>query len=496
MEDIKEKQNIPKVEEGYIYKTTCLVNGKWYIGSRSFESVRKATRGKVDLNLNSKPEDCLLDNKYLGSGQVLRRAIKVYGLHNFTKEILKISSDCRNEESQILRDLGAKLDLNSYNLMDGAPSGSSLDGKVGRKVILVNTGEEFISVSQAARAYGVAVTGIGSCCRKEIVYCGFAKDGETPLVWRFAEDYEPSADKVIGLEIVKTRRAVIRLNDGEIFPSITAAAKACNLSMMPIMNMCLYENYSSNVMTMPNGELMSWQYYDEWLKKPKDFIRKSVKNLSKAVVLLNTGEEFVNAAEAAKAYGLLNNQVITDVIYNPYRITIGVRPDTDNLIWIRPKYLEVINKEEVLNGRPVVAIVKYGEYASQVIYFDSVRDALMRKKEFGIRWQLSRLMIEEICRGWRNCNNEVDWMYTDDYIEHGELFQRSEHYIHPVKSPVICLDTKVVYPNISTAAKQTNTNPSIIMRCCSGDLEKANVKNSNLSLRWQFHKEYLDGKNQ
>ena len=48
-----------------IYKTTCLVNYKIYIG----QSIRNK-------------------NYYLGSGKLLLKAIKKYGKNNFTKEIL------------------------------------------------------------------------------------------------------------------------------------------------------------------------------------------------------------------------------------------------------------------------------------------------------------------------------------------------------------------------------------------------------------------------
>ncbi len=53
----------------YIYKTTCLLNDKIYVGHHSSN----------DLN-----------DKYLGSGAYFKRAVKQYGKENFKKEILEV----------------------------------------------------------------------------------------------------------------------------------------------------------------------------------------------------------------------------------------------------------------------------------------------------------------------------------------------------------------------------------------------------------------------
>jgi group I intron endonuclease len=56
----------------YIYKTTNLINGKYYIGMHSTSN---------------------LEDGYLGSGNRIRRSIKIYGKENFKCEILEMLPD-------------------------------------------------------------------------------------------------------------------------------------------------------------------------------------------------------------------------------------------------------------------------------------------------------------------------------------------------------------------------------------------------------------------
>ena len=57
------------MKQHYIYLTTNKINGMKYIGKHYGE----------------------LDDSYLGSGKILKRAIEKYGKENFEKSILSIS---------------------------------------------------------------------------------------------------------------------------------------------------------------------------------------------------------------------------------------------------------------------------------------------------------------------------------------------------------------------------------------------------------------------
>ena len=89
-----------------IYKTTNNIDGKIYIG-------KHLTR---DIN-----------NKYLGSGKYLQRAIDKHGIENFTKEILHIfdnEADMNAKEKELVTEEFVLLETN-YNLCVGGQGGWS-----------------------------------------------------------------------------------------------------------------------------------------------------------------------------------------------------------------------------------------------------------------------------------------------------------------------------------------------------------------------------------
>lgn len=88
----------------YLYKTTCLVTGRWYIGMHSTNN---------------------LNDGYMGSGKRLRRSIRKHGIENHTKEILEFFENrdllLEGEKKTITEDM--VLDNNCMNLMGGGKGG-------------------------------------------------------------------------------------------------------------------------------------------------------------------------------------------------------------------------------------------------------------------------------------------------------------------------------------------------------------------------------------
>lgn len=93
-----------------IYKTTNLLNGKFYIGKHQTENK---------------------DDSYLGSGVALEKAIKKYGRNNFIREILfecDSEEEMNQKEKEIITDDLIK-NKNCYNIGLGGEGGAMFKGR-------------------------------------------------------------------------------------------------------------------------------------------------------------------------------------------------------------------------------------------------------------------------------------------------------------------------------------------------------------------------------
>lgn len=88
-----------------IYKTTNLITKAWYVG-----------------------KDSLNKSNYLGSGKILKLAIKKYGIENFTKEILDYAVDLNELAEKEIFYIKQEKETNEnkcYNITDGGSGGDT-----------------------------------------------------------------------------------------------------------------------------------------------------------------------------------------------------------------------------------------------------------------------------------------------------------------------------------------------------------------------------------
>ena len=119
----------------YIYKTTNNINGKFYYGKHYG----------------------LLDDDYLGSGTIIKQAIKKYGKENFTKEIIYIATDEADAYEMESCIVGQDLveDKMCYNQMIGGKGAAS--GKNNHNYGKKQTIESNIKRSKALKGQRVGV---------------------------------------------------------------------------------------------------------------------------------------------------------------------------------------------------------------------------------------------------------------------------------------------------------------------------------------------------
>lgn len=123
-----------------IYKTTNILNGKYYIGMHRTNE---------------------LEDGYIGSGKTLKKAIEKYGIENFTKEILHVfdnEQDMKDKEKELVI-----ISEETYNLCEGGHGGF---GYINRNNIN-NKNHEHIRVLVAHKLRGRKNIKISNSLRKQ-----------------------------------------------------------------------------------------------------------------------------------------------------------------------------------------------------------------------------------------------------------------------------------------------------------------------------------------
>jgi hypothetical protein len=101
-----------------VYKTTCLVNNKIYVG---YHKTQK------------------LNDGYIGSGTSFENSVRLYGKENFRREILEFCISLKHmdiQERYWVKELHANDKKIGYNITDGGGGGDTITNHPDKKIIL------------------------------------------------------------------------------------------------------------------------------------------------------------------------------------------------------------------------------------------------------------------------------------------------------------------------------------------------------------------------
>lgn len=254
---------------GFVYITTNHVNGKQYIGQRKYDK-----QGKW--------------KEYLGSGVVLSKAIKKYGLENFSKEIIE---NCETKEELNAREkfwinyFNAVDSDNFYNIAKGGDGGNTLAGYTEQQL------EEHSKILSNALK-------------------GVINQGKN----------NPMA------------KQVICLNNMKIFDTTIEASNYANTSDYMIQQCC---NEKSQLKTAGNdpvtNERLQWEYYIP--NKTYEFIpyEKDTTNITRKVICKELGITFDSLTEGAQYIGKTKHTLWCHL--NGYAKSCGKSDNGEKLHW-------------------------------------------------------------------------------------------------------------------------------------------------------------------
>lgn len=150
-----------------------------------------------------------------------------------------------------------------------------------KKIICLNTLEEFSSLGKASAKYNIRTSSISSCCNRRIKSAG--KLNGTPLVWVFKEEFTKLNNEDIAKMLdhrkryKKTSKRIICLNNLHIYESISIASFTTGISISSISLCCKGVN---RIAGKVDGTKAIWMYYNDYIRLNEN-TQKSIFNMIK-----------------------------------------------------------------------------------------------------------------------------------------------------------------------------------------------------------------------
>ncbi len=309
-------------------------------------------------------------NRHKHSNKHLQRAWNKYGSKNFEFSIIEIVEksflpereiywidfydSCNNGYNQTY---GGDGTVNvKYPVERGIKIGKALRGRKypehsgvnasnARKIVCLDTGEQFGCIKDASKMANIIDTAIINSCKNHKAICDnkyvfLYLDEYLRLSQEEIEEIKNKAHAKYGIKTPKNIKRVICLNTLEIYTDGRAAAGAYNVEHSYLIKCC--HGFVSSAGKDKNGNGLTWMFLDEYKHSSKHEIQKRIdkaylssrRNIPIKIKCITTNCVFDSCAQAVREYHLtsqcsLKRHLDSDGIY-------GIHPKTkEKLVWER-----------------------------------------------------------------------------------------------------------------------------------------------------------------
>ena len=375
-------------------------------------------------------------NGYKAHNTIFYQAIKKYGWHNFTHEIIEADILTQQEANEREMYWISFYDSfrNGYNATQGGNSVG--DNAISKPVFQIQVDnpdviyKEFRSAQEAGRITGICSRNIGACCLKQgqITAGGY--------YWCFCDDFKDfkPLKKMQG----KTNlRKVYCFETDAVYNSIAEASKKLGIGKDGIFACCKYKQITA-------GKCHFCYYEDvqDYVpKEKKKYIGKTKPLYQIDVETLRILREFTSPYQASQ-YTQISSQQIKKCLINTY-ISAG------GFYWCeKDKWFEgwTPQRQRHSNAKAVYCIETNQKFAA-------LADA---SKITGINIS----SISECCNKKLNTAGGLHWCFFEEFSGNEYSISENKNY-----KKVVCVETKEMFDKIRDAAAKYNLRESNISQC-------------------------------
>lgn len=423
---------------GLIYKITNKVNNKVYIG----KTIRNISF-RYGNNMNS-----LFLRHH---NDHLKKSMLKYGFDSF---VIDVVEDGISDEDIIDREVFYINKYKSYNPDYGYNKiikHSDLGGKCYKKVICINNGIVYDSMTEACNDLDLNIGKVSAVCNGKRRHTkgyqfAFYEEGKEYVL----------QDIIVGEKV--NAKQVICINTQEVFKSISEASKFFGISLDSISKCCSGRHNETK-------EGYQFAFYEEG----KEYVLQDFSKVRfNKVRCIDTGEIFDSIEDAAKYYNTSSGN-IRSAIQGRSKTAKGLRweyagkPIKNNKHY-NPSFYD--NKK-----KPVICI------NTQEV-FDSILSA---SKHFNI----AKSSISNCCKG--RAKKAKGLVFA--FYEEGATYELPKDsvteydFIYKGSKAVICIDTGEVFSSAAEASYKLGKPVGNISACCRGETLTA------YGYQWAFYEE-------